>query len=188
MDALLFSQFRVTNLKLINEYYSFKMTWTASFYYVFLCLACFVVSTYDVIFIWVCRILMAYTSSTTYLFTRLKKTCSSCKPKEEWQRPGLYNYNERQIELFHMKIKIENCGEINRALVNVFVKCLRLVLVYRLSCNNKSLIISLIITWEHRNNNNKKKVYHKSNIFNVAYHQRILIVLFFNSKLNDCVE
>ena len=56
MGALLFSHFRVTNLKLINEknylakYCSFKMTWTASFYYFFLYLACFVVSTY-VIFI-----------------------------------------------------------------------------------------------------------------------------------------
>ena len=37
------------------------MTWTASFYYVFLYLACFAVSTY-VIFIWVCWILMVYAS------------------------------------------------------------------------------------------------------------------------------
>ena len=56
MGALLFSHFRVTNLKLINEkkclakYSSFKMTWTTSFYYTFLYLAFFVVSTY-VIFI-----------------------------------------------------------------------------------------------------------------------------------------
>ena len=63
-----------------------------SFYYVFLYLACFVVSTY-VIFIWVCWILMAYASSTTYLFTRLQKTFSSCKLREEWPHAGLYNYN-----------------------------------------------------------------------------------------------
>ena len=39
---------------------------------------------------------MAYASSTTYLFTRLKKTLSSCEPKKE-RRPhaGLYNYNGR---------------------------------------------------------------------------------------------
>ena len=55
----------------------------------FLYLACFVVSTY-VIFILVCRILMAYESSTTYLLTGLPHA-------------GLYNYNGRQIELFHMK-------------------------------------------------------------------------------------
>ena len=33
---------------------------------------------------------MAYASSTTYLLTRLP-------------RAGLYNYNGRQIELFHLK-------------------------------------------------------------------------------------
>ena len=55
----------------------------------FLYLARFVVSTY-VIFICVCWILMAYESSTTYLLTRLPHA-------------GLYNYNGRQIELFHMK-------------------------------------------------------------------------------------
>ena len=46
---------------------------------------------------------MAYASSTTYLFTRLQKTFSSCEPKEELPHAGLYNYNGRQIELFHMK-------------------------------------------------------------------------------------
>ena len=40
---------------------------------------------------------MAYTSSTTYLFTRLHKTFSSCEPKEEWPHAGLYNHNRRQI-------------------------------------------------------------------------------------------
>ena len=48
MGALLLSYFRVTNVKLINEENSLKiavseMTWTASFYYVFLYLVCFVV-------------------------------------------------------------------------------------------------------------------------------------------------
>ena len=42
-------------------------------------------------------------SSTTYLFTRLQKTFSSCEPKEEWPHARLYKYNGRQIELFHMK-------------------------------------------------------------------------------------
>ena len=46
---------------------------------------------------------MAYASSTTYLFTRLQKTFSSCETKEEWPHRGLYNYNGRQIGLFHMK-------------------------------------------------------------------------------------
>ena len=31
-------------------------------------------------------------------------------------------------------------------------------------------------------------IYHKSNVFNVAYQQRIQIVFVFNSKLNDCAE
>ena len=55
----------------------------------FLYLACFVVSPH-VTFIWVCWILIAYTSSTTCLLTRLPHA-------------GLYNYNRRQIEFFHMK-------------------------------------------------------------------------------------
>ena len=46
---------------------------------------------------------MAYESSTTYLFTRLQKTLGRCEPKQEWPHAGLYNYNGRQIELFHMK-------------------------------------------------------------------------------------
>ena len=83
------------------------MIWTASDYYNFLYLACFVLSTY-VIFISVCWILMAHASSTTYLFTRLQKTFSIFDPKEEWPHAGLYNYNGRQIELFHMKWFI--CG------------------------------------------------------------------------------
>ena len=49
----------------------------------------FVVSLY-VMFIWVCWILMAYESSTTYLLTRLPHV-------------GLYNSNGGQIELCHMK-------------------------------------------------------------------------------------
>ena len=43
-------------------------------------------------------------SSTTYLFTRLKKTFSNCEPKEELPHAGLYKYNGRQTELFHMKL------------------------------------------------------------------------------------
>ena len=81
----------------------FQMILTASFYYgFFLHLAWFVVGRY-VIFIWVFWILMAYASSTTYLFTRLQKTFNSCETKEEWPHRGLYNYNGRQIELFYMK-------------------------------------------------------------------------------------
>ena len=88
------------------KFYSFKMTWTASFHDVFMYFTRFVVSTY--IFIWVCWILMAYESSTTSLFTKLQKTFSSCEPKQEWPHASLYNYNGRQIELLHMKWF--NCG------------------------------------------------------------------------------
>ena len=31
-------------------------------------------------------------------------------------------------------------------------------------------------------------IYHKSNVFNVAYQQRIRIVIIFNSKLNESAE
>ena len=51
---------------------------------------------------------MAYASSTTYLFTRLQKTFLRCEEKEERPHAGLYSYNGRQIELFHMKWF--NCG------------------------------------------------------------------------------
>ena len=46
---------------------------------------------------------MAYASLTTYLFARFQKTFSSSEPKEELSHAGLYNYNGRQIEFFHMK-------------------------------------------------------------------------------------
>ena len=97
----------VDKWKTFYRYYSFKMTWNACFYYVFLYLACFVVITY-VMFIWVCWILMAYAISTKYLFTRLQETLSSCEPKKEWPHAALYNYNGRQIEPFHTKWF--NCG------------------------------------------------------------------------------
>ena len=84
----------VDKLKKFFKYYNFRMTWTASFYYIFLYLACFFVSTY-VIFIWVCWILIAYASSTTCLLTKLPHA-------------GVYNYNGREIELFYMKWF--NCG------------------------------------------------------------------------------
>ena len=100
-------EYEVDNRKKFLKCCSFKMTWTASFYYVFLYLACFVISTYA-IFTWVCCILMAYASSTTYLFIRLQRAFSSCEPKEEWPHTGLYNNNGRQIEFFHMKWFI--CG------------------------------------------------------------------------------
>ena len=51
---------------------------------------------------------MAYANLTTYLLTRLPHV-------------GPHNYNRRQIELFHLKWF--NCGWINRAWVDVFVKC-----------------------------------------------------------------
>ena len=47
---------------------------------------------------------MGYTDSTTYLLTRLQKQFGNCEPKKEWPHAGLYNYNEKQIELFHMKV------------------------------------------------------------------------------------
>ena len=56
---------------------------------------------------------MAYESSTTYLLTRLPHA-------------GLYNYNEKQIEPFHMEWFVDRL--IGPRLI-VFVKCLTLVLV-----------------------------------------------------------
>ena len=107
---------------------------------------------------------MAYTSSTTYLFTRLQVTFSSCEPKEEWPHAGLYNYVGRQIKGFHIKW---------------FNWCL---------CEMPDVGASV----QKFNNNlrtlKQTKIYHKSNVFNVGYQQSIRIVFFFNSKLNDCAE
>ena len=64
------------------------------FYYVFLYLAYFVVST-NVIFIWVLWILMAYAVSTTYLLTKLPQAV-------------LYKYHGKQIKVSNMEWL--NCG------------------------------------------------------------------------------
>ena len=82
MGALLFSHFRVTNMKLITEKDSLNITVSWIILLHFLDLACHFVSAY-VIFVWVCWILIAYASSTTYLFSRLQNTLSSCAPKKE---------------------------------------------------------------------------------------------------------
>ena len=52
------------------------MTWTASFYYAFF------------VFSLICckYIVVASTSSTTYLFTKLQKTFSSCEPRKEYMQ------------------------------------------------------------------------------------------------------
>ena len=47
---------------------------------------------------------MACPTSKTYLLTRLQKKFSSCEPKEELPHAGVYNYNGRQIEVFHVLI------------------------------------------------------------------------------------
>ena len=47
---------------------------------------------------------MACSTSKTYLLTRLQKKFSSCEPKEELPHAGVYNYNGRQIEVFHVLI------------------------------------------------------------------------------------
>ena len=88
----------------------------------------------------------------------------------------LCNYNGRQIKCFNLKWF--NCELINRVWVDVFVKWLRLVLVYRRSYKfNNNLRTS-----------KQTKIYHLSNVFNVVYQQRIWTVFLFNSKLNDCAE
>ena len=105
MGALVFSHFRVTNVRLINEKNYLIITvskWHDCVILLrFLYLACFVVGTY-VVFIWVYWILMAYASSITFI-NKITEDFSSCERKEEWPHAGLYNYNGRQTELFRMK-------------------------------------------------------------------------------------
>ena len=122
MGALLFCHFRVTNVKLINETIFLIIAvskWhglphsITSFVFSLLCCK------------YICDIYLSMLSfngsckfNNIYLLTRLPHA-------------SLCNYNGRQIELFHLKRF--NCGYINRTWVDVFVKCLRLVLVYKLS-------------------------------------------------------
>ena len=122
MSALLFSHFRVTNVKLMKEKNSLNITVSK---------ACFFVSTY-LIFVWVCWILIAYTSTTTHL--------------QDYRR---YSVDVRQRKNDHMQTYIIIIGRqknffiwnsltvdrLTGSKVNVFVKYLRLVLVYRLSRN-----------------------------------------------------
>ena len=89
---------KIDKCKKFLNYCSFKMALTVSFYYVFLYLACFIVSTY-VTFIWVYWILMGFASSTTYLL-RLQKKLSSCKPKGDWPHAGLYNIMAGKQNIF----------------------------------------------------------------------------------------
>ena len=102
IGALLFSHFRVTNMKL--------MTWTMSFCYVFFYSPFFVVSICDVYLSILDFNGLCYFSN---IFTGLQKTFSSCRPKEEWLHAGLFSYNGRQVELFRMKWC--NCEYINMA-------------------------------------------------------------------------
>ena len=46
---------------------------------------------------------MAYVQQQMVSSTRLQKAFSSCEPRGEWPHAGLYKYNGRQIELFHMQ-------------------------------------------------------------------------------------
>ena len=58
----------------------------------------------------------------------------SCKPNEEWQHIALPCYNESEKELFYYVV---NCGKINKGQVDVFVKCLKFILVYRIFYESK---------------------------------------------------
>ena len=142
MVKLLFFHFRVMNLKLINEKNSLIITvsnWHglrhSIKFFVFSLLCCKYV--YDI-----------YLSMLNF-----NGLCKFNNIRTRLQHASLYNYTERQIELCHMKWF--NCEHIYRVLFDIFVRCLRLVLVYRLS-------------YKFNNNLRKSKIHHKSNVFNVA--------------------
>ena len=50
--------------------------------------------------------------------------------------------------------------------------------MYKLSCKFNNILRT----------SKQTKIYYEMDVFNVAYQQRIRIVFFFNSKLNDCAE
>ena len=91
MGAILFSHFRVTNVKLINEkkvgtYYSFKMTWTMSFYYVFFVFSLLCCKYVCDIFLSMLEFNGLRKFSKIFIY---KKISSSCEPKEERPHAGL---------------------------------------------------------------------------------------------------
>ena len=128
MGALVFSHFRVTNVRLINEKNYLIITvskWHDCVILLrFLYLACFVVGTY-VVFIWVYWILMAYASSITYLLTRLQKTSVAVSERKN---------DHMQVYIIIM-IGKQNFFVWNDLIVDRLTgPTPRLVTVYRLSC------------------------------------------------------
>ena len=89
MSALLFFHFPVMTAKLINESNSLIIA-VSKRHGLRYSITFFVYSV--LLFIWVCWILMAYASSTTYLLRKLPPA-------------SLYNYNGRQTELYYMKCR-----------------------------------------------------------------------------------
>ena len=115
MGALLFYHFRDTKVRLINEkkiVNYFQNDMDCVILLCFLYLACFVVSIY-LIFIWVCRTLMACAIQQHIYSQDYRRHSVAQLQNTQWQHTGLYNYNGMQIELFHMKWF--NYGYINRA-------------------------------------------------------------------------
>ena len=92
-----------------------------------------------------------------------------------WPYAGLYNYNGRHIELFHVRWFVDRLtGPGFMSFWNAWSWC-----------KFTDFPISLIITSEHQK---QRFIINRIHVFSVADHQRIGIVFLFNSKLNDCVE
>ena len=63
-----------------------------------------------------------------------KRPFSSCKPNEEWTHIALTCCNESEAFLYEIVI---NSGKINKDQVDNFVRCLKMVLVYKMFYKNK---------------------------------------------------
>ena len=101
----------------------------------FVILACFVVSKYAV-FIWILGFQWLMQFHQYKSLQDYRRPFSICKPNEEWPHIALPCHNEREKELFYMKWLIKDIlTRVGK--VDVFVKYVMLVLVYRIFYWNK---------------------------------------------------
>ena len=101
----------------------------------FVILACFVVSKYAV-FIWILGFQWLMQFHQYKSLQDYRQPFSICKPNEEWPHIVLPCHNESEKELFYMKWLIKD--RLTRVgKVDVFVKYVMLVLVYRIFYRNK---------------------------------------------------
>ena len=105
MGALSFSHFQVTNVKLINKKNPYILQFQND-------MDCIILLRFFVCSLLCCKyiydIYLSNLDFNGFFFSnifiyKITEVSQRCEPKEVWPHAGLYKYNGRQIELFHMK-------------------------------------------------------------------------------------